>query len=93
MPLTQAGYFALALRQVLLLVDRGWMFTAAIGGIGVLLVILAAGSVTVVLITELLAVLAMPMVGGYRRGWGLASSLTHHLMIPLLLLAVAVSIV
>ena len=37
--------------------------------------------------------LAIPMVRNYRRGWGLASSLTHHLMIPLLLLAVAVAIV
>ena len=45
-----------------------------------------------VLITEVLALLAMPVVGGYRRGWGLASALTHHLMIPLLLLAVAISI-
>jgi hypothetical protein len=93
MPLTQVGYFALALRQISLLLDRGWLFTAAIAAIGVLLVILAAVSVTVVLITELLAVLAIPAVGNYRRGWGLASSLTHHLMIPLLLLAVAVVIV
>jgi hypothetical protein len=75
-----------------LLVDRRWMFTAAIGGIGVLLVILAAGSVAVVLITEVIALLAMPAVGGYRRAWGLSSVLTHHLMIPLLLLAVAISI-
>ena len=93
MPLTQVGYFALALRQISLLVGRGWLFTAAIAGIGVLLLILAAASVAVVLITELLAVLAIPMVRNYRRGWGLASSLTHHLMIPLLLLAVAVTIV
>ena len=93
MPLTQVGYFALALRQISLLVGRGWLFTAAIAGIGVLLLIVAAASVTVVLITELLAVLAIPMVRNYRRGWGLASSLTHHLMIPLLLLAVAVAIV
>ncbi len=92
MPLTQVGYFGLALRQISLLLDRGWLFTAAIAGIGVLLVILAATSVAVVLITELLAVLAIPMVGNYRRSWGLASSLTHHLMIPLLLLAVAVTI-
>jgi hypothetical protein len=92
MPLTQVGYFALALRQISLLLDRGWLFTAAIAGIGVLLVILVVGSVSVVLITEVLAVLAIPMVGNYRRGWGFASSLTHHLMIPLLLLAVAVAI-
>jgi len=92
MPVTQVGYFGLALRQISLLLDRGWLFTAAIAGIGVLLAVVAAGSVAVVLITELLALLAIPMVGNYRRGWGWASSLTHHLMIPLLLLAVAVTI-
>ena len=91
-PVTQAAYFALALHQIFLLVDRGWMFTAAIGGIGVLWVILAAGSVAVVLITEVIALLAMPAVSGYRRAWGLSSALTHHLMIPLLLLAVAIGI-
>ena len=92
MPVTQVGYFGLALRQISLLLDRGWLFTAAIAGIGLLLAVVAAGSVAVVLITELLALLAIPMVGNYRRGWGWASSLTHHLMIPLLLLAVAVTI-
>ena len=91
-PLTQVGYFALALRQVSLLLDRNWLFTAAIAGIGVLLMILVLGSVAVVVITEFLALLAIPVFGNYRRGWGLASSLTHHLMIPLLLVAVAVVI-
>ena len=91
-PLTQVCYFALALRQILLLVGRGWVFRAAIAGIGLLLVIAVAASVSLVLITEVLALLSLPVTRSYPRSWGRASAVTHHLAIPLLLVAAATSI-
>ena len=92
MPLTQVCYFALALRQILVLVGRGWVFRAAIAGIGLLLVIAVAASVSLVLITEVLALLSLPVTRSYPRSWGRASAVTHHLAIPLLLVGAATSI-
>ncbi|HSU34256.1 MAG TPA: hypothetical protein VLJ88_01225 [Propionibacteriaceae bacterium] len=59
------------------------------------LILLAAG-VALIVLTEVMALLARITYGwsapGYRQAWGWAAGLTHHAMVPLLLLGTALAI-
>jgi hypothetical protein len=84
-PLVQALIFVIGLYQLGRRVQRPWIFTGGALGVGVCFGILLVGVLGVVLITEVAAVLGSVGAGGYRRAWGAAAVVTHHLMTPLML--------
>jgi hypothetical protein len=92
-PLVQALIFVIGLYQLGHRVERPWIFTGGVLGVGVCLLILIGSLVGVVLVTEVAAFLGSGGAGGYRRAWGAAAVVTHHLMAPLMLAGVATWIV
>ena len=65
-------------------------------GLLVTLIIVVAAAVALIVLTEVVALVARLKYGwstrGYRQAWGWAAGLTHHAMVPLLLIGTALAI-
>ena len=95
-PAVQAVVFGIGLHQLAAQVERPWLFWGAARGLLVTLIIVVAAAVALIVLTEVVALVARLKYGwsarGYRQAWGWAAGLTHHAMVPLLLIGTALAI-
>ena len=95
-PAVQAVVFGIGLRQLAAQVERPWLFWGAARGLLVTVMIVVAAAVALIVLTEVVALVARLKYGwsarGYRQAWGWAAGLTHHAMVPLLLIGTALAI-